>query len=104
MRYGHDERNTGERRTRGGREGGDVQVSVRSGQVPGVRVMLRECEARVDSVVTQGRLRAGNQKKVVRRSKKFRNMVLCRWMDVHLECGTDISKEREERVGQWSSS
>ena len=106
MRYGHDERNTGERRTRGGREGGDVQVSLRSGQVPGVRVMLRECEARVDSVVTQGRLRAGNQKKVVRHSKKFRNMVLCRWMDEHpsgmWDC--DISKEREERVGQWSSS
>ena len=53
MRYGHDERDTGERRTRGGREGGDVQVSLRSGQVPGVRVMLRECEARVDSVGTQ---------------------------------------------------
>ena len=64
MRYGHDERNTGERRTRGGREGGDVQVSLRSGQVPGVRVMLRECEARVDSVGTQGRLRAGNKKKL----------------------------------------
>ena len=53
MRYGHDERNTGERRTRGGREGGDVQVSMRSGQVPGVRVMLRECEARADIVQLQ---------------------------------------------------
>ena len=37
----------------GGPEGGDVQISLRRGQVPDVRVMLRECEARADIVQLQ---------------------------------------------------